>query len=81
MVTTSLSVSPNIVRADNAIVQTYYTADPSPMVVGDTMYLITSHDEDVIEKGFYTMKNWKCYSTTDMINWTDHGTIFGQSSF
>ena len=74
--------------ADNPVVQTYFTADPSPLVVGDTLYLITSHDEDVLEKNkptddylFFTMKNWKCYSTKDMVNWTDHGTIFGQSSF
>ena len=36
--------------ADNPVVQTYFTADPSPLVVGDTLYLITSHDEDVLEK-------------------------------
>lgn len=76
------------VKAENPVVQTYFTADPSPLVVGDTLYLITSHDEDVLEPNspeetdkFFTMKNWKCYSTKDMINWTDHGTIFGQSSF
>lgn len=60
--------------ADNPVVQTYFTADPSPLVVGDTLYLITSHDEDVLEKNkptddylFFTMKNWKCYSTKDMV--------------
>ena len=75
-------------RQTDPVVQTYFTADPSPLVVGDTLYLITSHDEDVLEKNkptddylFFTMKNWKCYSTKDMVNWTDHGTIFGQSSF
>lgn len=83
-----LLVTTKTVSADNPVVQTYFTADPSPLVVGDTLYLITSHDEDVLEKNkptddylFFTMKNWKCYSTKDMINWTDHGTIFGQSSF
>lgn len=83
-----ISLMPKTASADNPIVQTYFTADPSPLVVGDTLYLITSHDEDVLEKNkptddylFFTMKNWKCYSTKDMINWTDHGTIFGQSSF
>lgn len=84
----AVNIVPNVAKADNPIVQTYYTADPSPMVVGDTLYLITSHDEDVLEPNnatdnydFYTMKNWKCYSTKDMINWTDHGSIFGQDSF
>jgi hypothetical protein len=27
------------------------------------------------------MDNWKCYSTTDMVNWTDHGTILGYEDF
>lgn len=83
-----ISLMPKTASADNPIVQTYFTADPSPLVVGDTLYLITSHDEDVLENNkptddylFFTMKNWKCYSTKDMVNWTDHGTIFGQSSF
>ncbi len=72
---------PALCYADNPIVQTNYTADPAPMVQGDTLYLYTSHDEDVIENDFYTMKNWKCYSTTDMQNWTDHGTILGYTDF
>src|SRR5690348_7231821 len=33
-------------RADNPVVQTKFTADPAPVVVGDTVYLFTSHDED-----------------------------------
>ena len=57
--------------ADNPIVQTKFTADPAPIVVGDTVYLITSHDEDDA-KGFH-MRDWLCYSSKDMVNWTDHG--------
>lgn len=74
-------VLPSVCYADNPLVQTNYTADPAPMVHGDTLYLYTSHDEDTIENDFYTMKNWKCYSTTDMQNWTDHGTILGYTDF
>lgn len=29
------------VQADNPIVQTQYTADPAPLVVGDRVYLFT----------------------------------------
>lgn len=61
------------VFADNPIVQTLYTADPAPMVYNDRVYLYTSHDEDVLLDNFFTMKNWKCYSSSDMVNWTDHG--------
>lgn len=69
-----------VVHADNPIIQTNYTADPSPMVYDGTMYLFTSHDEDE-KTGFYNMQNWKCYSTTDMVNWRDHGTIMSYEDF
>lgn len=68
-------------HAENPIVQNTYTADPAPMVYGDTMYLYTSHDEDELVNGFYTMYDWKCYSTKDMVNWTDHGTVLSYDSF
>ena len=68
-------------KADNPIVQTVYTADPAPMVYGDTLYLYTSHDEDKVVGNFYTMYDWNCYSTKDMVNWTNHGTILSRTSF
>lgn len=60
----------------NPICKTVFTADPAPLVVGDTLYLFTTHDEDVLINDFYTMRDWCCFSTKDMVNWTDHGTIF-----
>ncbi|MBN2685008.1 MAG: alpha-L-fucosidase [Pontiellaceae bacterium] len=65
----------SICHADNPIIQTKYTADPAPMVYNDTVYLYTSHDEDDAQ-GF-KMFNWMLYSTTDMVNWTDHGIVGG----
>jgi len=52
-----------------------YTADPAPMVYGDTLYLFTTHDEDIIKNDFYTMENWYLFSTKDMENWENHGQI------
>lgn len=60
----------------NPIITSIYTADPAPMVYGDTLYLYTSHDEDTLVNNFYTMVNWHCFSTKDMVNWTDHGEVF-----
>jgi len=65
VMTVSLTnVMPKEAKADNPVSQTWYTADPSPMAVGDTLYLFTSHDEDTLEQNkptdnylFYTMKN------------------------
>ena len=56
-----------------------YTADPAPMVYNGKMYLYTSHDED--ESTWFTMNNWKLYSTEDMVNWTDHGIVLSYKTF
>src|SRR3569623_3290836 len=68
-------------RADNPIVQTSYTADPAPMVYQGTLYLYTSHDDDVTVNNFYTMNDWRLYSTTDMVNWPDLGTPASLKTF
>jgi len=70
---------PLAVLADNPIIQTVYTADPAPMVYNDTFYLYTGHDED--NSTNFTMKNWRCFSSTDMVNWTDHGSPLSLSTF
>lgn len=66
--------------SQNPIVQTYYTADPAPLVHNDTLFLFTGHDEDnATQKGFI-MKDYLCFSTTDMVNWTHHGPVFSTES-
>jgi hypothetical protein len=59
----------------NPVVQTIYTADPAPVVHDGVCYLYADHDEDVLVNNFFTMKDWRCYSSTDMVNWTDHGVV------
>ena len=68
---------------------TKYTADPSPIVVGDTLFLYTSHDshpEDIHDEkeknsaGFF-MYDWLLWSTTDMVNWTEHGAVASLRDF
>ena len=66
-------------RADNPIIQTIYTADPAPLVYNGKVYLYADHDED--NATFYTMKDWRVYSTTDMVNWTDYGSPLSLASF
>jgi len=67
--------------AYNPVVQTCFTADPAPVVHGGVCYLYTSHDEDVLVKNFFTMKDWRCFSSTDMVNWTDHGAVASLRDF
>jgi len=66
-------------RAENPVVQTNFTADPAPMVYNGTVYLYTSHDEDDAT-GFH-MLDWKLYTSTDMVNWTDHGAVASLATF
>lgn len=67
------------VNAQRPIIQTKYTADPAPMVYKDTVFLYTTHDEDDAE-GF-KMQDWLLYTSTDMVNWTDHGVVASLKSF
>lgn len=80
-VTLSIVFVASMSLADNPIVQTRYTADPAPLVYNDTVYLYTSHDEDVLVRNFFTMNDWRCYSTTDMVNWTDLGSPLSYEDF
>ena len=70
-----------LVGAQKPIVQTYFTADPAPMVYNDTVYVYTSHDEDSTVNNFFTMLDWRCYSSTDMVNWTDRGAVGSLRNF
>lgn len=65
--------------SQNPIIQTIYTADPAPLVHEDTVYLYTTHDED--NSTWFTMKEWRCYSSADMVNWTDHGSPLSLEDF
>lgn len=69
----------NSLNAQRPIIQTKYTADPAPMVYNDTVFLYTTHDEDDAE-GF-KMQDWLLYTSTDMVNWTDHGVVASLKSF
>jgi len=76
-----LTMLPAAAHADNPIVQTSYTADPAPMVYNGRLYVYTTHDEDVTVSNFFTMNDWRIYSTVDMVNWTDHGSPLSYKSF
>ncbi len=70
---------PMMAEAQNPIVQTCFTSDPAPMVAGDRLYVYTGHDEDNAD--FFWMYEWRAYSTADMVNWTDHGSLMSLDTF
>jgi arabinoxylan arabinofuranohydrolase len=70
---------PFTVHTQNPIIQTKYTADPAPLVYNDTVFLYTGHDED--DAFGFKMQNWLLYTSTDMVNWTDHGVVASLKDF
>lgn len=70
-------VSTHPAHAADPIIQTKFTADPAPFVHDGVLYLYTTHDEDDAPPGMgnFLMRDWLLYKTTDMVNWTDCGTM------
>jgi arabinoxylan arabinofuranohydrolase len=69
----------DVARADNPIVQTIYTADPAPLIYNGRVYLYTGHDED--GSTTFTMRDWRVFSSSDMVNWQHHGSPLNLTTF
>jgi arabinoxylan arabinofuranohydrolase len=67
------------VLADNPLIQTLYSADPAPLVLNNTVYLFTGHDEDGSTN--FNMRDWRLFSSSDMANWRDHGVMMNLATF
>lgn len=65
---------------ENPIIRDKFTADPAPLVVGDTLYLYVGHDQAQGDEMF-NMREWLVYSTKDMKYWTAHAPIMRVADF
>ncbi|HET9502000.1 MAG TPA: glycoside hydrolase family 43 protein [Hymenobacter sp.] len=65
---------------ENPILRDVFTADPAPLVYKDKVYLYVGHDE-AKEGQMFNMNDWRCYSSSDMKNWTAHGSIMQVRDF
>lgn len=68
----AMGICSSLAWADNPIIQTYFSPDPAPVVIDDTVFVYTGNDQG---GDFFTMNGWRVSSSTDMVNWTDRGTI------
>jgi beta-xylosidase len=64
----------------NPIIRDVFTADPAPLVVGDTVYLYAGRD-NAKGKEMFTMPEWLCFSSKDMKNWKAHGPVLKPTDF
>jgi beta-xylosidase len=65
----------------NPIIRNKFTCDPTAVVYDDTVYLFTGHDEAPNGTEEYVMNVWLCFSSGDMVNWTEHGSHFAARDF
>lgn len=64
----------SFVFAGNPIISQRYTADPVGIEYKGRLYIYASHDLDGQKR--YSMNDFTCVSTADLVNWTDHGEVF-----
>lgn len=60
-------------QAQNPIVQTNYTADAASLVHNNRFYIYAGRDQAAPNGNWFSMREWRIYSSADMVNWTDHG--------
>jgi len=63
----------------NPVSRWHSAADPDVQVWGDTIWVYTSQDRKMIsgvhESHYDAMDGYHVFSTTDLVNWTNHGEI------
>jgi hypothetical protein len=69
--------------AQNPLIMDQFTADPSARVFNGRVYVYPSHDIPCTEEkgrpGWFCMEDYHVFSSSNLIDWTDHGTIVKQN--
>ena len=70
-----------LAHAAAPITTAIYTADPAALVVGDTLYLYTGHDEAPASGTNFVMRDWHVFTSTDATAFTDRGAKLSLANF
>jgi len=80
---TGLTICANYLMAQNPLITTQFTADPSARVFNGKVYLYPSHDIVATpghgRAGWFCMQDYHVFSSPDLTDWTDHGVIVSQT--
>lgn len=68
-------------REGNPIIRNHYTADPTVLVHEGTVYLYTGHDDPPCGIDDYHMHDWLCFSSKDLVHWTEHPSPLKATDF
>ena len=75
-VATVTVVTAEAAQATNPIITDRFVADPSAHVFGDRMYVYATDDE-TNSGTYWDSRDWRAYSSDDLVGWRDHGSFFG----
>jgi beta-xylosidase len=67
--------------AGNPIVTASYTSDPAVLVHHGTVYLYTGHDQAPPGVEEFVMREWLCFSSTDLLTWQPQGPLLHVEQF
>jgi beta-xylosidase len=81
-VTSSTTIGRETALPDgNPVIKHKYTTDPTAIVHDRVVYLYTGHDEAPADVHDYVMNEWLCFSTVDLVTWTEHPVPLRASDF
>lgn len=66
--------------SQNPIIKNKGVSDPHIRVFNDTIYLYSGHDSHPNDK-IWNMKDWRVFSSTDLLNWTIRDTISPKENY
>ncbi len=81
MVVTAWILGTGLATAQNPAIQVLYTADPAPVVYLDTVFLYVGHDEPDAPDNKFLMREYRLFTSVDMVNWTAHPAPLKTSDF
>lgn len=69
-----------VFKPGNPLIKDIGMSDPHARVFGDTVYLYTGHDTSP-DDDLWDMREWRVFTTTDLVNWTQRGSISPQDNY
>ena len=76
VVTVALTALPaSMAFAANPIITNRFVADPSAHVFGGRMHIYAT-DDQTNSGTYWDSADWRGYSSTDLVNWSNHGSVF-----
>jgi len=65
----------------NPVIKDKFTTDPTVIIHDGVVFLYTGHDEASAGVHDYVMNEWLCFSSDDLVTWTEHPAPLRASDF